>query len=378
MGSRYPSVWCLVLVATMVLLATAGRAQVAEPTSSASAAGLGGTEGYRVPDDWRDLLRVDEEMRRYFAGRVPRVSSVAAKVDAIVAAILDKDGLAFTYLAEGNFDAREAFRRRQGNCMAFSLLLMAVARDFRLTAHFNEVRTEPQWSRVGPLVAEIHHLNVVVRTGTGSVVVDLLPLPGPGGAGAAGQPVSDERAFAMFYSNRGVFLLGRGSEGEGLALLERATTIAPGFARCWVNLANAFSFLGDTARAQACFERALRLAPADLGALSGLAQLCRRTGQSERARRLEKRTEHYRERNPYYLAELARRDLAAGDTEVAAKRLRRALAIKDDELEFYELAISAARQLGRAKEADRWERRRATLQAQLRPETGGAPPLVPQ
>lgn len=180
----------------------------------------------------------------------------------------------------------------------------------------------------------------------------------------------------MFYCNNGVFLLGRGREREGLALLERATTIAPGFARCWVNLANAHSFLGDTERAQICFERALRVEPADLGALSGLAQLCRRTGQQERARRLEQRTEHYRERNPYYLAELARRDLAAGDTAMAMKRLRRALAIKDDEPEFYELAMAAARQLGRAKEAARWERRRATLQAQLRPEEGGAAPIT--
>lgn len=376
MGSGSPSVWRLVIVATMMLLAAAAHAQVEESAGSAPAAGPEGVESYQVPDDWRDLLRVDAEMRRYFASRVPQVSSVPAKVDAIVAAILDQDGLAFAYLAEGNFDAREAFRRRQGNCMAFSLLLVAVARDFRLTAGFNEVRTGPQWSRVGPLVAEIHHLNVVVRTGTGSVVVDLLPLPGPGGAGAAGQSVSDERAFAMFYSNNGVFRLGRGREGEGLALLERATTIAPGFARCWVNLANAHSFLGDTARAQACFERALRVEPADLGALSGLAQLCRRTGQSERARRLEQRTEHYRERNPYYLAELARRDLAAGEAAVAAKRLRRALAIKGDELEFYELAIRAARQLGRTKEVGRWERRREVLRAQQRGEAGGAPPPV--
>ena len=199
MGSRSPSVRCLVLVASIVLLAVAGSAQVGAAASSAPAAGPTEAESYHVPDDCRDLLRVDEEMRRYFAGRVPRVSSAAAKVDAIVAAILERDGLAFFYLAEGNFDAREAFRRRQGNCMAFSLLLMAVVREFRLTAHFNEVCTGPQWSRVGRLVAEIHHLNVVVRTGTGSVVVDLLPLPGPGGGGVASQPVADERAFAMFY-----------------------------------------------------------------------------------------------------------------------------------------------------------------------------------
>lgn len=360
-------------VAAAVLLAPLGCAQAGAPAPSAPVPGLASADNYRVPDDWHDLLRVDEEMRRYFAGRVPRKGSDAAKVEAIVAAILNKDGLAFAYLGEGSFEPRETFRRRQGNCMAFSLLLVAVARDHRLDARFNEVQTRALWDRIGPIVAEMHHLNVVVRTDTGLVIVDLLPVPGSAGAEIAANPVPDARAFAMFYGNNGVYLLGQGRSGEALRWLERATAIAPGFTRSWINLASAHSFLGDFVKAQACYERALREDPADLGALSGLAQLWRRAGQSDRAQQLEKRTERYRERNPYYLVELARRDLAAGDAAAAEKRLRRALSIKDDEPEFYELAIAAARQLGRTKAASRWTARLATLRVHERAEAGGAP-----
>ncbi len=321
----------------------------------------GAAASYQTPDDWRELLRLDEDMRRFFAARVPRLGGSAAQLDAIVSAILDPDGLAFTYREDGNFDARETFHRREGNCVAFSILVVAVAREYKLTARFNEVRTAPRWDRIGQVVAEFRHLNVVVRTDTGAMMVDLLPAAGPGGALAATRPIPDARAFAMFYGNAGVRLLGLGRIAEALPLLERATALAPSHAAGWVNLGSAHSLRGDTGTAQACYERALREEPGDPKALGSLAQLCRVTGQTERAQQLERKSERHRERNPYHLAALARHDLARGDAATAAGRLRRAIAIKDDEPEFYELAIEAATRLGRRRDGDRWAARLAAL-----------------
>src|SRR5512133_2705008 len=95
------------LVAAAVLLPPAACAQGAEP----AAAGAAVVAGYRVPDDWRELLRVDDAMRRYFAARVPRLGDTRGQLDAIVAAILDADGLNYAYCEDGNYDARETFRR---------------------------------------------------------------------------------------------------------------------------------------------------------------------------------------------------------------------------------------------------------------------------
>ena len=253
MASRASIVPRFALAAAAVLLPPVVCAQGAEP----AAAGAAVVAGYRVPDDWRELLRVDDAMRRYFAAHVPRWGDTRGQLDAIVAAILGADGLNFSYREDGNFDARETFRRRQGNCVAFSILVVAVAREYRLTARFNEVRTEPRWDRIGQVVAEIRHLNVVVRTDTGKVMVDLLPVSGYGVTESSAREVPDARAFAMFYSNNGVYLLGQARLLEALPLLERATVIAPSFALGWVNLGHAHSLLGDTTKAQTCYERAL-------------------------------------------------------------------------------------------------------------------------
>ncbi|HLP03741.1 MAG TPA: tetratricopeptide repeat protein [Opitutaceae bacterium] len=357
----------VLIVVSCVLAATWVRAdERAQPAAPAE-----------VPADWRDLLRLDDDVRRFFASRVPRNTSEAERVDAIVAAILDPGELGFTYREDGTFAARETFRRRQGNCVAFSILVVAVAREYGLVARFNEVRTEPHWDRVGQVVAEFRHLNVVVRTETGNVMLDLLPTPGAGGALTVARPVSDAHAFAMFYSNIGVQRLGAGDPAGAQPLLELATRIAPGYAVGWVNLGSLHSLRGDTAAARECYERALREEPRELKAIASLVPLYRAAGEPARAEALERRTERYRERNPYYLASLARRELAAGEVAAAEKRLRRALALKNDEPEFLELAVAAARRLGHERDAATWSARLEQLRAEARapapPQAGSAP-----
>ncbi|MFT3830402.1 MAG: transglutaminase domain-containing protein [Opitutaceae bacterium] len=330
---------------------------------SAQPEGVRAPTAVEVPADWRELLRLDEDARQFFAARVPRNTSEAERVDAIVDAILAPGELGFTYREDGTFAARETFRQRQGNCVAFSILVVAVAREYGLVARFNEVRTEPHWDRVGQVVAEFRHLNVVVRTETGNVMLDLLPTPGAGGALTVARPVSDAHAFAMFYSNIGVQRLGAGDPAGARPLLERATRIAPSYAVGWVNLGSLHSLHGDTAAARECYERALREEPRELKAIAALAPLYRAAGEPARAEALERKTERYRERNPYYLASLAQRELAAGEVASAEKRLRRALALKDDEPEFLELAVAAARRLGHVRDAEAWSERLAQLRA---------------
>ncbi len=348
------------------LLALAGPGLFGAEAPVAPAAAPGAAAEYRPPDDWHDILRLDREMVAFFEARVPRFGGLDERLDAIVAAILDRDGLGFAYREDGDYAARETFRRREGNCVAFSLLVVAMAREFRLTARFNEVRTEPRWERLGAVVAELRHLNVVVRGDSGTVMVDLLPPPGPGVALIATNPVSDAHAFAMFYSNIGVQRLGQGRLTDALPLLGRATAIAPGYAEGWVNLGNACLRAGESGRAKECFDRALKAEPRNLKALVGLAQLCRATGEVGRAQELERRTERFRLRNPFYLLQRARVELAGGDAASADRLLRRAIAIKDDEPEFYELGIEVANRLGDTRDASRWSERLQRLRVAVK------------
>ena len=133
----------------------------AAPEREAAVPPLGAA--YALPDNPDDLLRLDDEMRAFFAARVHRYNGIEARTDEIVEAILGEKGLRFTYEADGLYDVREAFRRRRGNCMTFAMLVVAVAREHRVPAKFNEVDIRPHWSRTGGLVLESRHINVHVN-----------------------------------------------------------------------------------------------------------------------------------------------------------------------------------------------------------------------
>jgi len=316
---------------------------------------------YRLPDDPADLLRLDDEMRAFFAARVHPRALLETKLDEIVDAILGEKGLRFSYESAGIYDPREAFRRRSGNCVTFSMLVVAVAREYRIHASFNEVELLVRWDRVGDLVMERRHINVWVPTVNGGYEIDLKMFADLRSSRSGAHVVDDSRAFAALYSNAGVYRLADGGGAGAFHLLERATEVDPSSPSAWVNLANAHLIGGDDEAARMCFERALALRSSTLAAISGLACIHRNAGRLAEAERLERKAARYRARNPYYLCSLAREELAGGRLEEARRHLARAIDIKDDEPEFYLLMVDVARSLGREREAKRWASRLNSL-----------------
>lgn len=310
---------------------------------------------YRLPDDPRELLRLDDEMRAFFAARIHRRATLERRIDDVLEAILGETGLHFRYESDGVYDVREAFRRRRGNCVTYSMLVVAVAREFRIPAEFNEVTTRPQWSRSGGLVLESKHLNVHVEdTGRGTYELDLKILEDLRVSGSPAHVVDDARAFAGMYSTAGVHRLAAGAPEEALRLLERAVAIDPTSASAWANLGTAQMVIGDLVAARRCYDRALKEESSTMIAVSGLARINRAEGRLELAEKLERKVTRYRERNPYYLFYLAREEFAAGRLTDAQRHLRRAVRIKGDEPEFYEWMIAVARKAGREREATKW------------------------
>ncbi len=323
------------------------------------------TSAYQLPEDPGELLRLDDEMRAFFAGRVRRRGGPESRVDDIVAAILSAEGLHFTYESDGMYDVREAFRRRRGNCVTFAMLVVAAAREYRVPAKFNEVEIRPRWSRTGGLVLESRHLNVRVETETGSFEIDLQLFANLRATRRSAAEVGDERAFAGLYSNVGVYRLAGGDRASARELLERAVAIDPTFSSGWSNLGAACLLAGEVERARDCYERALTEKADSMAAISGLARIHRDAGRIEEAARLERAAARYRERNPYYLFALAREERASGSLEAARGHLARAIRIKRDEPEFYELMAQVSRDLGRERDAQRWTRRLDALRPEM-------------
>jgi tetratricopeptide (TPR) repeat protein len=335
----------------------AGTAASAGPPTAMQAA------PFAIPADDRELLALDDEMQRFFSTRIDVGAIKADHLNQIVTAILGEQGLHFAYVKNGNYSAGETYRRRQGNCLSFSLLMVAVARTYGLTAGFCEVNTYPRWDRSGNIVTEIRHLNVRVLAGTAQFDLDPLGAAERQAPVATVKAVSDARAFAHFYNNLAVLRLAEGAAADAQALFDRALAADSTAAFVWANKGSALRLAGDLAGAHDCLERAVKEDPTELAALSSLANLYAQTGRLKQAAQLEKEVERYRLRDPYYLSFLARTEYSRGQYPEAEGHLRRAIAIKDDEPEFYELRILVAQGLGRTADAQRWVAKLQALRA---------------
>jgi tetratricopeptide (TPR) repeat protein len=311
-------------------------------------------EAFVPPATDREVLTLDDEMRRYFSARIDPNARTEARLEQMIAVIRGDLGSAFAYEGDGTYDAKETFHRHRGNCVSFSLLVVAVARAYGLRAEFHEVNTYQQWAQDGDFILTFRHLNVKVREGGNNYVVDILPKAERNAPVRATRGVSDLRAFAHFYNNLAVMRLRAGDRHGAMALFDRALAADSTAGFVWANKGNTLMALGKHEDARICLERALKEDPEELSANNSLVRLYRETNQPKLADRYEKQAQRYRMRNPYYLLSLAKTEFANGKDREADAHLRQAIAIKDDAPEFYQLRIQVAQRLGRSADAARW------------------------
>ena len=97
-----------------------------------------------------------------------------------------------------------------------------------------------------------------------------------------------------------------------------------------------YSRAGYGTRAESAWLEALALDD-DPSAMSNLARYYDAAGEEERALWYAQRVEQYRQRNPYYLYDLADAAYQRGDYPEAQALLQRALKMREDEHQFHRL-----------------------------------------
>jgi Flp pilus assembly protein TadD len=306
------------------------------------------------------LTGVDDEMRAFLELHVDARENLT-KLRQLVGAVVRNDEFLIEY-GDDTRSAAETFHARRGNCLSFTSLLVALAREIGLDASYQEVDVPPTWSLQDDSVVVSRHVNarIALRPGVEHVVdFDIAEFR----AAYPRRPISDARAAAHFYSNRGVERMAAGAADEAYAYFMRALAMDRTLAQVWVNLGVWHRRAGEPALAEASYLEALRLEPREYVAISNLAQLHEREGNAELARWYQRRAAQYRLRNPYFRYEQAKRAYFVGDFEGAVRQLREALRRADNDPDFYSLLGMTYRQLGR-RDAAREAFSRAALLAE--------------
>ena len=279
------------------------------------------------PLDRRELprdpvLSLTPDMRTFLAGIAPG-ESPQRRLAALIRAF-EEQQFQVEYDEGSTLTAAETFHQQRGNCLAFTVMMVAMVRELGAEAYFNEVDVPPVWGHDEAQTFVVYrHINMVSNSPRGRRVVDFNL--------AAYDPVyeqrklSDTEALAQYYSNRGVELMGAGDSRQAFLYLRKALDLLPGDADLWSNLGALNSRFGHLNQAEQSYRQALLLDEGNLVAISNLERLSRSRGKVDLADYYAKRARYHRERNPYYLYYLARSAYEEGAYRLAQKQLRRAL-----------------------------------------------------
>lgn len=332
------------------------------PEELLAGAVLGSSPGMSAPVTDDQVLAVTLEMRAFVDDHVHRKAADQIKLRELIEAIINTKTFALEF-DDRTRTASEAFERRTGNCLSFSNLFVALAREVGLMASFQEVDLPPDWSLDNDVFVLNRHVNVRVDLDPlGAHVVDFNI--DDFRASYETRTISDTRARAHYYNNMGVQSMQAGDTAAAVAYFRKALADNDReFSPAWTNLGTLYLRLGHSAHAEAAYLQALKVDRDEVVAMSNLAGLYERQGDPRRAAAYRKRVIHHRMQNPYYRFQRAGEAYGAGDWDVAIGHLKFAVRRKPTEARFCDLMARCYRGKGDERAAARWQARTEELAA---------------
>jgi Flp pilus assembly protein TadD len=291
-----------------------------------------------------EVLALSPVMEQFLKDRVVvNAGSPRARHELLLQSVFGAEGLAMQYDAGTTRSVTETFEAGRGNCLSFTLLYVSMARALGLEVAYQEV-DEPVWDRRGDTVLRTSHINVLLRVGGRTQVVDFEPEARY--ATARMRKVDESRALAHFYSNRSMELLLDGDPQAALAWIERAIELDAGFVPAWANLGVVLRQLGREAEAEQAYLRALALDPGHAQSLSNLAGLYERWQDETRKAGYVLRLREVQRDDPYAAFEQGRGQERLGNFGLAARHYRRAIRLHAGDEAFHLALFRVYLQLG--------------------------------
>jgi len=305
-----------------------------------------------------DLLAVNDDMRAFLDERIPRGKLGQERTARLILRSLLDDGLRLQYDSLKTHTAEETFYRREGNCLSFTNLYVALAREAGLTARFQEVRVPASWSEMDGTHYFSLHINVLVDLPANRQVVDFDTRTDNFRQRA--RIVEDGTAAAQYYNNMAVHHMVGGDLPAAFLHSRKAIGLRPNTGYFWANMGTILKRAGEPTLAEEAYLVAIDLS-GEPAAASNLARLYESLGRMDLAAKYAEMAEGFRMENPYYLYGLAESAYAREDYEEAGRLLVSAIRKRNNEHRFYRLQGLTWTRLGEMSKAKRSFRKAARL-----------------
>lgn len=319
------------------------------------------------PPDPATVMQIPLELKVQLRQRIAaRRGDQRTQLGQLVEFLFDaQHGLGIHYEDDATLTVTEVAQYRRANCLSFTLLTVALARELGIETFGQDLADTLMWRQEDRTLYHATHVNAGVWIGRGRYSVDVasdrvLTRHEP-------RRISDERLLAQFYNNRSAELMAQGQLDAALAHSEVSIALDPEYPTSWNNAGVVHLRAGRGDDAERHYLRALALEPDHASALANLVNQYERSGRPERALAYRQRLHLVQQRNPFhhYLLALEMEQQQRWDEAISG--YRRAIKLWDGEHRFHFGLARAYFQTGRLGPASReLERARTLAQGDLK------------
>lgn len=300
-----------------------------------------------IPDV--DLLSLSPGMKEFVEQHSRADKRSRAKAWSLAYATMTPYVLDFEYDPHVTLPAAETFEARTGNCLSFSSMFVAMAREAGLRAYFQEVTIPPVWSNVNDNMLVSKHVNAVAYDRGKTYTVDVSRRVSSGYEET--RRLSDREALAQHYNNLGVEALIKKDNALAFGYFRKALELDSQLDYIWSNLGVIYRRNGQTADATLAYETALKLEPEQAVALNNLYVIYTEDEVLEKAEELRKQVERNQRKNPYYIQNLALEAIEEQRYSDAIALAKQSLRIDSNEYRFHYTLAQAQFHAGKTAKA---------------------------
>ncbi len=302
------------------------------------------------PAPEQNPLAMSPQMRKFVAEEVGSSSFPHRRFRRLMNKLEKQGFFANPYDQSATFSAAQTFESKKGNCIAYTNLFIALAREANLDARYQKVHVPPKWEMSSGLLLRVNHINVYVggvrlpAATSDEINVDFNSVRPADDSRK--EIISDAHAASMFYANLAIDHMREADYERAFAYLKRAALTSGRNPDVWTNLGALYSTLGHEDFAEQAYRVARRIDDKDQAAIAGLAKVLRKQGRTGEAEALAALVISYQRVNPYYHYAIAEQAYSEGAFDQALIAINRAIKLKRRNPQFYAFRAATAQQLG--------------------------------
>ena len=290
----------------------------------------------QIPDDATSMriMTVPSALREQFAEHVlTGKPSRRTRLERMVDFVFDTRALGMRYEDGATHTVEQAWATRRANCLGFTLLFLALAREAGLEAYPQAYEQTLSWHRTEGILYRDSHVNAAIRIGPRTFTLDVAR----DAVITRGRPVrlTSRELLARYHNNMAVEALKNGDLVPARRHMTRALELDAAQASHWSNAGVLELHDRNDTAARRAYDKALSIDPENTNALFNMVNLARRDGDREREAEFRERLTRVQQKDPFHHFLQALDYEFAGDFAQAIAHYRQAIRLHRGDHRFH-------------------------------------------